>query len=225
MSKYIFINYKLYPRGSGIRAVELTKKIAAVAADFPNVQVAVAPPILDIREVATAVDVAVWAQHCDPVDSVGEDSRGTGFVAPAGLKEDGAQGVFLNHSEHPFRSFDSLKKASHLCKKNGLSVLVFSPDVEFLEKSLSLNADFYAIEPPELIASKVTSISRSRPQTIERAAKIVPRGKLIVGAGIKSKDDVSIALQLGSCGVAVASDIVKAEEPAIEFRNLLEGFG
>ncbi len=227
----LFINYKLYPQAAGVKGVELTRRIAAVASEYPDVQVAVSPQVLDIREVADSglkltarqgdAEIEIWAQHCDAAS----EGRGTGYITPAGLKEDGADGVFLNHSEHPFQRFGDLQKAVEMCKKNSLSVLIFSPDINHLKKVLAFPADFYAIEPPELIASKDSSISDSQPSLISKSVEIVPSGTLIVGAGIKSKKDVEIALQLGACGVAVASDIVKAEDPKQEIRELLEGFG
>ena len=47
---------------------------------------------------------------------------------------------------------------------------------------------------------------------------------LIVGAGIHSRDDVKKSLELGATGIAVAKDILKAENPKKELLDLVEGF-
>jgi len=47
---------------------------------------------------------------------------------------------------------------------------------------------------------------------------------LIVGAGVHQKEDVVKSLELGAIGVAVATDIVKAQDPKKEIEDLLAGF-
>ena len=48
---------------------------------------------------------------------------------------------------------------------------------------------------------------------------------LIVGAGIKSANDVRASIEFGAVGVAVASDIVTAGDPKKEIIDLASGFG
>ena len=47
---------------------------------------------------------------------------------------------------------------------------------------------------------------------------------LIVGAGIKSAEDVRISINMGGAGIAVASDVVKANNPEKELLDLIKGF-
>jgi triosephosphate isomerase len=47
---------------------------------------------------------------------------------------------------------------------------------------------------------------------------------LIVGAGVHSMEDVKKSLELGAVGVAVATDIVKAQDPKKELMDLVSGF-
>jgi triosephosphate isomerase len=45
-----------------------------------------------------------------------------------------------------------------------------------------------------------------------------------VGAGIKEAEDVRVSLKLGSVGIAVASGIVKAENPKEKVMELARAF-
>ena len=108
----------------------------------------------------------------------------------------------------------------------GLSTLIFAKDLEELEKVCTLHPDFVSYEPPELIGSTTTSVSQAQPDVIAKASKITSSFSipLIVGAGVHSKEDVSKSIELGAAGIAVATDIVKAQDPKAELLDLLEGF-
>jgi len=49
--------------------------------------------------------------------------------------------------------------------------------------------------------------------TVEAIRKIAPGVKVLTGAGVKNGDDVRMAVELGTCGVLLASGVVKAEDP------------
>jgi triosephosphate isomerase len=76
------------------------------------------------------------------------------------------------------------------------------------------------------VGSATTSVSSAHPDIITKAVDFcrsvnIP---LIVGAGIHSKEDVKKSLELGASGFAVASDIMKAENPKTEVEDLLGGY-
>jgi len=77
-----------------------------------------------------------------------------------------------------------------------------------------------------LVGSKTTSVAQSKPEVIAEAVKIAREKELplIVGAGIKSEEDIRVSLQLGASGFAIASDIVKAEDPKEELIKLIQGY-
>lgn len=217
----IFINFKTYEQGSGTSAMELVKQLEAVAFDtqvktIPVVQAA------DIKEIVGTTKLEVWTQKIDPVDY----GAHTGAVLPEAVVEDGASGTFLNHSECKFEDYQSLKKAVKRCDELDLKTLVFAADIDDLEKVLKFKPTFVAYEPPELVGSKTTSVSQEKPEIITQA---VARSRaygtpLVVGAGIKSEIDVRKCLELGAVGIAVASDIVKSDNPIEEYSNLIKGF-
>ncbi|KKU10171.1 MAG: Triosephosphate isomerase [Candidatus Woesebacteria bacterium GW2011_GWB1_45_5] len=217
----IFVNYKTYEEATGERAVSLTKILENVAQEA---QIKIIPVVqaVDIKEVIAATTLEVWTQKIDPV----EFGAHTGSIVPEAVLEDGAMGTFLNHSEAKFANFDELAKASDRAKEAGLKTLIFAKDLEELKNVCSLNPNFVAYEPPELIGSTSTSVAEARPEIISEAhaaanAAGIP---LIVGAGVHSQNDVRKCLELGAVGVAVATDIVKAENPAKELLDLIEGF-
>lgn len=217
----IFVNFKTYERGTGTSAVGLTRILEEVSTSskikiIPVVQAA------DIKEAITNSKLEIWAQHTDPV----EYGAHTGFILPEAVFEDGAMGTFLNHSEHKLENFDTLKKAHERAKSVGLKTLIFAADLAELKEVVLLSPTFVAYEPPELVGSKTTSVANAMPEVISQAVEITRENDLplVVGAGIKSREDVRKSLELGAVGVAVASDIVTAVDPKKEILDLVEGF-
>ena len=70
-----------------------------------------------------------------------------------------------------------------------------------------------------MVAGKV-SISKSKPKLIEEIGKKL-KYDFVVGAGIKTSDDLKIAMKLGANGIAISSAITKAKNPAKKLRELI----
>jgi triosephosphate isomerase len=164
----------------------------------------------------------IWVQSIDPIDY----GAHTGGVLPEAVLEDGAIGTFLNHSEHKFSQFGELEKANKRAQEVGLKTLVFAGNLDELKKVVKLKPTFVSYEPPELVGSKTTSVAQAKPEVISQSVEIAKKADLplIVGAGIKSAEDVRKSIELGAVGVAVASDIVAAKDPEKEVLELVEGF-
>lgn len=216
-----FINFKTYEQGSGQNAVKLAKVLEEVALETQQKIIPVVQT-LDAEAVVDAVRLEVWVQHIDPI-SYGAH---TGWTLPEEAVRVGLRGVFLNHSEHKFEDWDALVKANTRCKEVDLATLIFAADTVELVKAVELAPDYVSYEPPELVGSTETSVSQAKPEVIKEAADITKAAgiPLIVGAGIKSQEDVRVAVRLGASGFAVASDIVKAEDPKSELLDLVEGY-
>ena len=217
----IFVNFKTYKEGTGSAAVGLAKIMEDVATSaliklIPVVQAE------DVREVSQSVKLEVWVQHVDAV----EYGAHTGSIIPEAVKEDGAIGTFLNHSEHKFQSFEELEKAHRRAKEVGLKTLIFAGNIPELLSVRSLKPDFVSYEPPELVGSQTTSVAKEKPEVVAQAVEAAKEVSLplIVGAGIKSEEDIRVSLRLGASGFAIASDIVKAANPKAELENLLKGY-
>lgn len=217
----LFVNFKTYKETSGDNVLEMLSAVHS-ASEEEGVKVIACVQATDIREATMSSPLEIWAQHVDGV----EFGAHTGAVLPEAVMADGAAGTLLNHSENKFEDFEKLRLAVARCKKVGLKTLIFAGDLDELKKVLDLNPDFVSYEPPELVGSKTTSVAEAQPEIIEKAVNIAhdARIPLIVGAGIKSREDVKVSVSLGADGVAVASDIVKSHDPKKETLELLEGF-
>ena len=216
----IFINFKTYEEASGAKALSLVSIIEDVAL---STQIKIIPvvQIIDLKEIIAKTKLEVWVQKIDPVTY----GANTGSILPEELVLSGARGTFLNHSENKISDFEKLKSAIEKAKEVNLKTLVFCSSLEELEQNKVLNPDFLAYEPSELIGGTV-SVASSQPDIIAKAA-VITKGSgipLIVGAGINSREDIKKSLELGAVGVAVASHIVKSQNPRGSLMDLTEGF-
>lgn len=217
----IFVNFKTYESGTGEKALILSKIIEEVSRET-GLKIIPVVQVTDIKEIVSAVSIEVWTQKIDPV----EFGAHTGSIIPEAVFEDGAIGTFLNHSENRFNDFETLAKAHDRAKEVGLKTLIFAKDLDELTKVSSLKPSYISYEPPELVGSKDISVATAKPEIIEKASEIskstgIP---LVVGAGVHTFLDVKKCLELGSVGIAVASDIMNAIDPRKELLDLVEGF-
>jgi triosephosphate isomerase len=203
----IVVNFKTYPELTGEQAVEKAKICAEVAQET-GIKIIIGVQATDIYRVSSQVSIPVFGQHLDPV----EPGRNNGFITALALKTAGAKGVFLNHSEHPFSNFDDLKKAVLLAKQAGLETLVFAKDLATALEIDKLNPDYLGLEEPKLVAKTAMVQFPEFAQTIkEFSAKV--KALPLIGAGIRTKDDVLKSLALGVKAVGFSSEFVKAKDP------------
>jgi len=217
----IFVNYKTYQEGTGQAAIALTKILEEVAV---STQVKIIPvvQIIDAEMIISSTKLPVWIQHVDPVTY----GPHTGWTLPEEAARIGVSGVFLNHSEHKFTDFEALKTANEKSKAANLQTLIFAGDIAELKKICELTPTYVSYEPPQFIGSTTTSVAQAEPNIISEAAEIakVAGLPLIVGAGIHSQEDIRVSLSKGAIGFAVATDIVKAEDPKKQLLDLVGGF-
>jgi triosephosphate isomerase len=206
MKPLVIVNFKTYQQGK--KAIELAKKIERV-----NKNIIVGVQASDIYEIAKATKLRIYSQHVDFF----KPGRHTGYILPEAIKKDGAKGTFINHSEHPLK-FSILKKTIKRCKKLNFKTAVFAKNLTEAKKIKKLKPDYLIIEPPELVGGKV-SVSKSKPDLIEKIAKEL-KTKFIVGAGIHTREDAKIAMKLGASGIAISSAITNAKNPEKKLREL-----
>ncbi len=212
----IITNSKNYHTGYGEKGriiVELHKKIAQEM----GVSMAVAVPITDVQDVAKLVDIPIFAQHIDPI----EHGASTGSILAEAVKEAGAYGTLLNHSEKRI-PLDLLEKSIKRAKEVGLYVVACCESPEEGVLIAKFDADLIAYEPKELIGGDI-SVSTAKPDVIKRAVELIGKGRVLVGAGVKNADDIRIALELGAVGVLLASGVMKANDPEAVLRDLASG--
>lgn len=218
----LLLNFKTYRETRGERAVQLAKVAAKVARQF-EASIVIAPGTLDLPRVLEQADIPVFAQHVDPRPS----GQHTGAVTADYLRELGAAGTLLNHSEKRL-NFASLESARALCAAAGLATVVCAGGVSQARRVAALRPDFVAIEPPDLIGGKV-SVSSARPGVVSKGVDAVhavsPKSVVLCGAGVKTGADVARALELGARGVLLASGVTLAKDPEAALRGLAGPLG
>lgn len=212
----IVVNFKLYEQAVGDNALKLAK-IHELVAEETGANIAIAVNPLDLAMVASAVKIPVFAQHMDPIKYGGH----TGHVLPDLVKECGAYGTLLNHAECPLEH-ETLAKSIAGAREAGLFTIVCANTPQKAREIVGLNPDLIAVEPPELIGGDI-SVSKAGPHIIEEAVKLIGENRVLVGAGIRDPEDVTIALSLGAVGVLLASGVVKSEDPYSVLLGLVSG--
>ncbi len=217
----IFVNFKTYEAGTGANVFGLISSLEEVS-EITGVKIVPVVQATDIKEVSAGSKLEIWAQRIDPVTY----GAHTGAILPEAVVEDGAAGVFINHSENRCRGVEEIKQIVERANEVGLKTLIFAGSVNELRDYLSLNPTYIAYEPPEFIGRSDISVATAKQGIIASAFELskwagVP---LVVGAGVHSREDVRKCLELGAVGVAVAKDILMAQDPEAEVLDLAEGF-
>lgn len=204
-SPVVILNFKTYLESSGENALKLAKACENVYKETGVNMVAV-PQTADIYRISQEVEIPVFAQHIDPISPGGH----TGSTLINTLKEAGASGTLINHSEHRMQLADISENIS-LCKDNGLISVVCTNDILTSAAASNLNPDFIAVEPPELIGTGIP-VSQANPEVVTGTVDIVQKNVgVLCGAGISTSDDMKAAIDLGSKGVLLASGIILAK--------------
>jgi triosephosphate isomerase len=206
----IIVNFKCYEQSTGKKAVQLAKICESVGKKY-RVNIAVVPQLTDISLISKEVKIPILSQHIDPI----EPGAFTGHTSPFSVKDAGAIGTLINHSERKL-NLDEIEKRVNSAKKYRLETVCCSANVDESKEIAKFNPDLIAYEPPELIGTGIP-VSKTKPevvtQTVDEIKKINASIKVLCGAGITNGEDVKKALELGTYGVLLASGVVKAQDP------------
>jgi triosephosphate isomerase len=208
MKPIIALNLKAYPESLGKQGVRLCE-IAEEVSHYTGVRIIAAPQAIDLRN-AAGVCRNVFAQH------VYQNAAGafTGSITADAIKQAGARGSLVNHSEHRMPEKVIAATIARL-KETGLESMLCTKDTEESVKLAKYKPTFIAVEPPELIGSGI-SVSTAKPEivsgTVEAVAK-VNGTPVLCGAGVSTPQDVKKAIELGAAGVLLASAYVKSADP------------
>jgi len=215
----IIVNFKTYLEATGEKAVELAKKTEKVSLET-KVSIGVAPQFTDIATVAKTAKIPVFAQHIDQI----QPGSHTGYILAEAVKETGAIGTLINHSERQLKLSD-IDAIIKITREHSLVSVVCANNPNISAAVASLKPDIIAIEPPELIGTGIP-VSNAKPEVISDTIRLVREINeevvILCGAGISRGEDVKAALKLGTQGVLVASGIVKAKDPYMVLREFAE---
>jgi triosephosphate isomerase len=203
----------------GADAVRLAQAADRLSREL-DVSVIFDPQAVDIPAVARATErLLVFAQHMDPV-AVG---RGVGSVLPEALREAGAVGTLLNHSERRMTLGD-INRAIVRAREVGLATLVCADSPEEAAAVAQLGPDIVLAEPPELIATSRSAATEMRgfvERSVELVGRIDPGIIVMCGAGVQTPDDVEKMIGLGVGGTGSSSGVLKAADPVALMRAML----
>jgi len=206
----VIVNFKTYIEGTGKKAVDLARSAKKVSTET-GVCFAVAPQFVDIPIILNSVSIPIFAQHIDPF----KPGSYTGHVLPEAIKEAGAVGTLVNHSERRLKLAD-IDETLTRAREVGLTTVVCTNNTAVSASAAALKPDMIAVEPPELIGSGIP-VSKAQPKvvtgTVDSVKKVNRNVIVLCGAGITNGEDVAAAIKLGTQGVLVASGIVKAKDP------------
>lgn len=216
----IVLNEKAYVESAGSKGLKLAQICAEVAAE-QQASIVICPQQVDLAKIVSSVTIPCFAQHVDAV----EPGSQTGFVTLESVKESGARGTLVNHSEHRLKIADIdfiVKKAASL----DLLTIVCTNNIAVSTAVAELNPYAVAVEPPELIGTG-QSVSKVDPAIVEDTVREVKRVNencvVLCGAGVTDGEDVRAALELGADGVLLASGVVKAHDPRAVLTDLASG--
>ncbi|MFB6159130.1 MAG: triose-phosphate isomerase [Candidatus Nanohalobium sp.] len=207
----LIVNYKAYGEAIGEEAGKITEKIEEAA----DGEVVVAPQTADLNRLST--ELKVFAQHVDGVKT----GSHTGSNQVKALKQAGAKGSLINHSERRIEP-DKIHRAVEKCREKDLTSVVCAQNPDECEKYSDFDPDYIAFEPPELIGGE-TAVSTARPELIEKAVERSGNVDVLTGAGIKTVKDVEKSIELGCEGVLIASGVIKSENVKGKVEELCEG--
>ena len=94
----IFLALKTYKETTGQAVINLLSSVKKVSRETGIPIIPIAQPT-DIYRIKKELDIEVWAQHVDPIDP----GKNTGWISPYSVKQAGAEGVIINHSEHKLK--------------------------------------------------------------------------------------------------------------------------
>lgn len=97
----IFVNFKTYQSGTGENALRMAKVVEKVSRST-GIEMAVVVQAVDVYRISREVLVPVYVQH---IDGIGYGAH-TGWILPEAVKQAGAMGALINHSE---RKIENIK--------------------------------------------------------------------------------------------------------------------
>lgn len=213
------INFKTYDQASGKDAAKLAKISASIAKKTKK-SVIVCAQALDVNT-CSQNNLPVFGQHVNVEPAGGH----TGKNSIKALKENGATGCLVNHSENRIPIKQIMETIALLAEAEMVSVVCVK-DAKEAKKVAKLNPDIIAIEPPKLIGGDI-SVTTADPNIIKKSVEAVQsvnkKIPVLCGAGVKDSKDVAKAIELGAMGVLVASGVTKAKNQKKAIEELTKG--
>ena len=192
----------------GDKVLELAKAADAAAIKY-DIDVLFTAPYVDIRRVAENTErLIVIAPHMDTL----RPGRGLADILPEAVKEAGAKGVMINHSERPL-SLAAISKTIRRANELDLFSFVCSDSVAETRAVAYLHPDIINPEPAELIGTGSISDIGFVLESIKAVKDVYPDIFVEQAAGITNGKQVYNVIMAGADAAGAASGIANAEDP------------
>ncbi len=216
----ILVNFKLYEKTFGDFSLELAKICFEAGKETGVSIIPIVSPFF-IDRIFKECGVKAWIGHVDPY----REGKWTGYISASAAYNMGCTGSLLNHSEHPL-PLGTIASSLSLFPKEMQSVVCVKSMGQMERFCKKMTPNYFAYEPPYLIASKTASVASERIEVFE---KIVGLGKekgvkVLAGAGVKDKNDVMAVVKAGGVGVLLSSGVVLSNDPKGVLMDLASGF-
>ena len=161
----------------------------------------------------------VFAQHMDGI----YPGVGIGSALPEAIKDAGAEGVLLNHTEKPM-SLSELNAAIRRADEVGLATIVCAGSALEGAAVAVLKPNIILVESPSLIGTGKRSINDSKEiANINKTIfKIDPNATIMHSAGIHDDQDVYEIIMAGADASGSTSGIIKAKDPFVMFEHMID---
>lgn len=193
----------------GVEIVKFAKEVEKIAKEV-DVSFIIAPQVIDVFRVAEEVDLPVFSPTIDSI----HPGRGVGKVLPEAVKEAGACGVIINHSENQ-KTLMEIRQCIQRAHELDLLTLVCADSPESAAAVTILGADLVLSEPPELIGT-LKSVGREMADflvsSVTMSKMINTKVLVLAGAGIASPEDGAQVIRLGADGLGASRIIYEAKD-------------
>ncbi len=211
------VNFKSYVWGK--TALKIARKMEEIAQES-SVYLCAIPQIVDISLIAEQTEIPVFSPHLDSLTP----GRGTGRVLPEAVREAGAVGVLLNHSEYNL-PLDVISETIKRAREVGLVCMVASSSPTEAEAIAMLGPEVIVSEPPSRIGT-LRSVGRDKDfvlQSIKKVKNVNQKVIVICGAGVSSREDVETLVELGVEGTGASRAIFEALDPVRILAEMVKG--
>lgn len=178
------------------------------------------PQYVDIPKIVEETDnLYIFAQHMDAV----EIGRGVGSVLPEALKEAGAVGTILNHSERRMLISD-IYKTKKIADNLGLATMICADSPQEAAAIAEFGPNIILAEPPELIGTGVSVgkvLEGFVADTLFLVKKINFKILICCSAGINDGNDVKKIIKMGAEATGSTSAILKSDNPVKKLEEMI----
>ena len=201
MKFLVIINLKSYREALFENFLKIEKEIRKI--QNKNLEFILCPNALDLNYVQK-IKTKCFAQHIDNLNY----GPFTGKIVANSIKKLKLKGALISHSED-LDKIDEIKKKILISKKLKLKSCVCVRNIKTAKIILKLKPDFLAYEPKELIGTKTSVLTKK--SELKALLKLKTKTKILIGAGIKNKQDIIDSKNLGFKGILISSIIAKSK--------------